>query len=129
MRPALQLVLLLLLLISPIGLKAPRSSSHITGPSPSPLIIRPHARWGMEQQLALDSVPREIRPTHWKEGALVGGLSLGLGLALLADGFCRSSDSGGSCGGATTAGFLLGGVLGGVIGALIGGQFPKDPDP
>jgi hypothetical protein len=127
MRSALLLVLLLLL-ISPIGLEAQGSSSHIAGPSPNPLILRPYGRWGMEQQLALDSVPRDIRPTYWKEGALVGGISLGLGFALLWDSFCRSSDSGGSCGGATTAGFLVGGVLGGLIGALIGGQFPKDPD-
>ena len=84
----------------------------------------------MEQPLVLDSVPREIRPTHWKEGALIGGVSLGLGLAVLADALCRSSDSGVSCGGATTGGFLLGSVIGGLTGALIGGQFlkkAKDP--
>jgi hypothetical protein len=124
----LQLVLLLFL-ISPTAAVAQRSSSRIAGPVSTPVITGLHARWVMTQSLALDSVARDIRPTHWKEGALIGGVSLGLGLALLADGLCRSSDSGGSCGGATTGGFLLGGVLGGIIGALVGGQFPKEPNP
>jgi hypothetical protein len=127
MRPPLQLVLLLFL-ISPNGAAAQQSSTRIAGPVSTPLIINPRARWAVGQPLAPDSVPPEIRPTHWKEGALIGGLSLGLGMALLADGLCHSSDSAGSCGGAMTAGFLLGGVLGGMVGALIGGQFPKAPD-
>lgn len=134
MRPDVPFTLLLLL-ISPPGEVAQRDSSRITGPvatrlaAATPLTPGLDARWVMGVALALDSVPREIRPTHWKEGALIGGLSLGVGLAFLADGLCRSSDSGGSCGGATTGGFLLGGVLGGFIGALVGGQFPKGPDP
>lgn len=120
---------LLLILISPAAAVAQRSPSSSAGPVSNRLTIGLDAQWAMARSLALDTVPREIRPTHWKEGAFVGGLSLGLGLALLADGFCRSSDSGGSCGGATTGGFLLGGVIGGVIGALIGGQFPKGSEP
>jgi hypothetical protein len=127
MRPPLQLILLLFL-ISPNGAAAQQSPSRVAGPVSIPLIISPHARWAVGQPLALDSIPPDIRPTHWKEGALIGGLSMGLGLALLADGLCQNSDSGGSCGGAMTAGFLLGGVIGGIIGALIGGQFPKAPD-
>jgi hypothetical protein len=127
MRPTLQ-VALLLLLISPRDAVAQWSSPSIAGPVPIPLILDLNARSAMAQPLAVDSVPREIRPTHWKEGALIGGLALGLGLAVLADALCRSSDSGG-CGGATTGGFLLGGVLGGFIGALVGGQFPKGPEP
>jgi hypothetical protein len=132
MRPTLQFTLLLLL-ISPPGAVAQRSSSSITGPVATltvatPLTLGLDAEWALGRPLALDSIPREIRPTHWKEGALIGGLSLGLGLAFLADGLCRSSDSGG-CGGATTGGFVLGGVIGGLIGALVGGQFPKGPEP
>ena len=126
MRLGLQLALLLILL-SPQDGVAQWTSPDIAGPTPSQLTIRPASPW-TTSSLALDSVPRDIRPTHWKEGALIGGLSLGVGLAFLVDGLCRSSDSG-DCGGATTGGFLLGGVIGGVIGALIGGQIPKDPGP
>ena len=128
-------VTLLLLLISPQGAVAQRSSSSITGPVATrltvatPITLGLDAQWALGRPLALDSVPREIRPTHWKEGALIGGLSVGLGLAFLADGLCRSSDSGGSCGGAATVGFVVGGVIGGLIGALVGGQFPKEPEP
>jgi hypothetical protein len=75
-----------------------------------------------------DSIPRQIQPTHWKEGALIGGLALGATFALLAPGFCALGD-GSSCGGAAVAGFLGGAVIGGLIGALIGGQFPKEEKP
>lgn len=125
---------LLLLLIFPQGAVAQGSSSSITGPVATRLTVATPLPHGLDAQAALgrppalDSVPRKIRPTHWKEGALIGGLSLGLGFAFLADGLCRSSDSG-RCGGATTGGFVLGGVIGGVIGALVGGQFPKEPEP
>ena len=128
MRPPLQLALLLVLpLISPHVAAGQWSSPSIAGPVAIPLTIAPDGR-GMLDRSARDTVPREIRPTHWKEGALIGGLSLGVGVALLADALCRSSDTGGSCGGATIGGFLLGGVIGGVSGALVGGQFPKGPD-
>jgi hypothetical protein len=68
-----------------------------------------------QQSSSVDSVRRQIRPTHWEKGALVGGIVTGLGLALLMDGLC-SRDSGGNCGSA---------VAGGLVGALIGGQFSK----
>jgi hypothetical protein len=126
MRPTLQFTLLLLL-ISPQNAMSQRSSPSIAGPVPIPIILDQDARFAMALPLAVDSVP-EIRPTYWKEGALIGGLTLGLGLGFLAGAFCSNSDSGGSCGGATTGGFLLGGVCGGIIGALIGGQFPKEKE-
>jgi hypothetical protein len=73
-------------------------------------------------------VRREIRPTHWKKGALIGGVVTGLGLLLLVDGFCRGSDT--ECaGGAVPHALLMGGLLGGLAGALIGGQFPKAEEP
>jgi hypothetical protein len=87
------------------------------------------ARGPLQQAFVVDSVRREIPPTYWKEGALIGGVVTGLGLALLIDGFGRSSDAADDCGGALAGGFLSGGVMGGVIGALIGGQFPKAEDP
>lgn len=116
---------LILLLATPVAAEAQGVSARIAGPAPSELLaVAPHGP--LRQPLATDSMPLSIRPTHWKEGALVGGLAMGIGLALLADGFCRSADSGADCGGASTAGFLLGGVVGGLTGMLIGGQFPKD---
>lgn len=128
MRPPLQLALVLLL-ISPKVTVGQHSTGRIAGPVPTPMITGADTRLANRERPALDSVPTEIRPTHWKEGALIGGLSVGVGLALLANGLCRSSDTSGSCGGATTGGFLLGGVIGGIVGALVGGQFPKAEDP
>ncbi len=100
----------------------------IAGPRPAGL-LGVAARGPLRQPLALDSVWRSVPPTHWKEGALIGGVSAGLGLALFASAFCRDSDNGGDCGGAFSAGFLVGGVAGGLLGALIGGQVPKADDP
>jgi hypothetical protein len=85
-------------------------------------------RGPLQQPFALDSVRHRIRPTHWKEGAFIGGLTTGLGLALFLDSFCRGSESSGDCAGAFTGGLVLGGLIGGVVGGLIGGQFPKAPD-
>jgi hypothetical protein len=120
---------LLLVALSPAA-GAQDSPRVLAGPRPSP-VLGLVARGPLQQPFAFDSARREIRPTHWKEGAFIGGLATGLGFAYLADGFCRSSDAIDDCGGALPAGFLLGGVLGGFVGALIGGQFPKDegPDP
>ena len=74
-----------------------------------------------------DSVVRQIRPTHWKEGGLVGALAVGAFGAWLGNEICRNSDTGSGCTGLTLGGALGGGVLGFLIGALIGGQFPKQP--
>jgi hypothetical protein len=72
-----------------------------------------------------DSVVRQIRPTHWKEGGLVGALAVGAFGAWFGNEICRNSDTGGGCTGLMLGGALGGGVLGFLIGALIGGQFPK----
>jgi hypothetical protein len=103
---------------------AQHGTAGLSGPGPSQL-------WGevAQQAVTLDSVRPQIRPTHWKEGALVGGVVTGLGLALWVDAWCRGSESSDDCGGAATGGFVLGAVLGGLTGALVGGQFPKDEDP
>ena len=66
-----------------------------------------------------DSVVPDIRPTYWKEGALVGGLLGFVGGFLLGSAVC---ESGTAC---ITAGILGGGLLLLIPGALIGGQFEK----
>lgn len=118
----------LLLITMTSALSAQHASPGIPGPGPSP-VLGVVARGPLWRSLPLDSVRREISPTHWKKGAVIGGLVTGLGLALLIDGFCRSSDAGGNCGGALVGGFATGGVIGAVVGALIGGQVPKTDDP
>jgi hypothetical protein len=119
------LTLLLVLTMTSIS-AAQDAPSRVLGPQPSQVrsavLLAPP-----QQSVSVDSVRRQIRPTHWKEGALVGGLVTGLGLALLIDAFCNS-DSGGNCGGAVSRGLLGGGAVGGVVGALIGGQFPKSEE-
>ena len=73
-------------------------------------------------------MPRQIKPTHWKEGGLVGALAVGAFGAWFGNEICRNSDdTGGGCTRAVLGGALGGGVLGFLLGALIGGQFPKHP--
>ena len=97
------------------GQAAPR------GPAPSvlysnvargPLLID----WSAEPR---DSVVRDIRPTYWKEGALVAGLLGAVGGFLLGSAVC---ESGTSC---MTAAIIGGGLLLTIPGALVGGQFSK----
>jgi hypothetical protein len=126
--PAAALLGFLLLITLTTAADAQDTPRVVVGPHPS-LVRSAMARGPLQQPFAADSVRRQIRPTHWKEGALIGGLAMGLGFAYLADGFCRSSDTIDGCGGALPAGFLIGGILGGFTGALIGGQFPKDEVP
>lgn len=72
-----------------------------------------------------DSV-RDIRPTHWKEGALVGGLLGAVGGALVGRVVCGMSDEfNKNCTGSTVVGAVGGAVLLAIPGALIGGQFRK----
>lgn len=69
-------------------------------------------------------------PDHRYEGAIVGGLLVGLGGAVLVGGLCRSSDISDNCTWAAIKGGVLLGALGGLTGALIGGLFPKgEPEP
>ena len=79
--------------------------------------------WSAEPK---DTVVRDIRPTHWKEGALVGALLGAVGGALLGVAFCGMSDDiGKDCTGTTILAGVGGAVLLAIPGALIGGQFPK----
>ena len=124
--PALPAFLLLLILTAPAA--AQHALPRVIGPRPSQV---PAAvpRGPLQQTFHPDSARRLIPPTRWKEGAYIGGVTVGLGLALWIDAWCRSSETAGDCGGALTGGFLLGAVIGGVTGALIGGQFPEPDDP
>jgi hypothetical protein len=74
-----------------------------------------------------DTVVRQIKPTYWKEGGLVGGVLSGVFLAWLVHGLCTYYDESinPNCGLKLVAGGVFGGGLGFVLGALVGGQFPK----
>ncbi len=116
---------LLLLLSLAIGTAPAVAQASVPGPLPSSLWNRP-APGPLRSTLApADSVPRNIPPTYWKEGALIGGLTGAVALAVLVTAFCEDSETADSCGGTTVGGALVGAVLLGVPGALIGGQFPK----
>ena len=66
--------------------------------------------------------------TYWKEGALLGGVPLGIAGYLLFSGLCEQDDSAGGgrhCGTQGLGGAALGFLIGAIPGALIGGQFHK----
>lgn len=121
--PAIPRLVFLLLMSITTAAGAQHAPHRIAGPTASE-VLGVAARGPLRQSLAVDSVRREIRPTQWKKGALIGGLAAGLGFVVLMDRVCRGSDTG--CGGSVTPhAFLAGGVLGGLVGALIGAQVPK----
>ena len=63
---------------------------------------------------------------HRVEGALIGGLVLGIGGALLASAVCSTSDAADkNCGASTLKTGLLLGAAGALTGALVGRLFPK----
>lgn len=80
----------------------------------------PHVAWP-------DSLA--IRPTYWKEGAVIGGAVLGVGTFVLGYLVCQDlSDTGGCLGYAAGVGALM--TFGGaIIGALIGGGIEKKEKP
>ena len=56
---------------------------------------------------------------HGETGAIVGGVVLGVGGALLGNGLCQSNER---CTGATLGGAAVGAVVGAVLGAFIGAR-------
>lgn len=73
-----------------------------------------------------DTLPRQIKPTYWKEGGVIGALAAGSLLAYLGYGLCTSGDTNqDGCGKALAGGALVGGGMGFLLGALLGGQFSK----
>lgn len=122
------MLLTLLVLTTPIPSEAQHAASTIVGPIPSPILGA--GREGPLGAPALgdsaDTLRRRIPPTHWKTGAVIGGLAAGLGLAVLAAGFCRYSEGPSQqCVGPVVGSLLIGAMMGGTVGALIGGQAPK----
>jgi hypothetical protein len=77
-----------------------------------------------------DTVARQIKPTFWKEGGLVGGIASGVFMALFAHGMCAYAEGNTrDCGLALLGGTVVGGGLGFALGALVGGQFSKGRPP
>jgi len=101
-----------------LAVRGPAASILFSGATPSPLDIDALLQPG-------DSIERDIRPTHWKEGALVGGLVGAVGGILLGRFVCGLDESNRSCTGYTVGGAVGGAALLAITGALIGGQFPK----
>jgi hypothetical protein len=98
------------------------ASSLYTGRSPSPLDSH------LRSREPSDTVARQIRPTYWKEGGLVGGVASSILVGLFAQGMCAYAEGNTrNCGLSLITGALLGGGVGFGLGALVGGQFPKGP--
>jgi tetrahydromethanopterin S-methyltransferase subunit D len=75
-----------------------------------------------------DSLRQQIRPTYWKEGALIGGALGAVGGALLAHRLCGlAEESTKNCARSLVLGGVLGAALLALPGALIGGQVSKQP--
>jgi hypothetical protein len=119
-------VLTLLILPVPGAAQLP-----VHGPSPSVLFRYGQVGAGRSEVISApgDTLLREIRPTYWKEGALIGGLVGAVGGALIGNGLCDlSEDSSRHCTGSLVVGGVLGAALLAIPGALIGGQFRKDTE-
>jgi hypothetical protein len=107
-------------LLSPSQVAAQSSRPHLV-PSPSVLFAK-----GVDNRA---TAPDSTQRTHWKTGAVVGGVIVGTVGAIAMHGLCQDTREYGEsdlCLGSTIGGALLGALLGGITGALIGGQFPKD---
>jgi hypothetical protein len=120
----------LLVLLSPLFWASPASAQvSISGPAASVLFNAAQPIGSISWEAPRDTVERQIRPTYWKEGALIGGIVGGVGGALLGHGLCEmSEDFDKNCIGSVLLGGVLGAALLAVPGALIGGQFPKHED-
>jgi len=110
------------------GQEAPKSSStasrvHLATilERPSALHREPLAVLPRSDQLAVIAHPDH----HAKEGAIIGGVSLGVA-ALIVGAILCDDLGGGSCSTAMVGGALVGGLVGVVVGGLIGATIPKD---
>jgi len=126
--PYLPALVMLVLLATPPASRAQIPARAVVRPIPSPVFS---ARLtGPLDTIApndpADTLPRRIPPTHWKRGALIGGVTGGLGLGAFALGLCSiSEDPNQSCFGPVLGTAAVGAVVGGTLGAIIGGQLPK----
>jgi hypothetical protein len=101
----------------------------LSGTSSSPLYTQRPAsplHYSLMSTAPADTVTRQIQPTHWKEGGVIGAVTVGAFGALLGSGICQLSENiSHGCTGTVLGAALGGGLLGFVVGAFIGGQFPK----
>jgi hypothetical protein len=75
-----------------------------------------------------DTVARQIKPTYWKEGGLIGGAAAAAFSLFLVHELCTKTDA--TCSPAAyVLGTLGGGGVGFLLGALVGGQFEKNRKP
>lgn len=84
----------------------------------------PFERFGMAPP---DTQPMRIKPTYWKQGALIGGAIGGLMGLLVAAAWCGDGDggTGRGCAANIALGTLVVGGTGMALGAFIGSAFPK----
>ena len=121
--------LLLVLLGTPTFASAQGAAAPLRGPAAS-AVFAPRVSGPLHNRslISPDTARTGIGPTHWKEGALIGGLAGAVGGGLLGTAVCGQSDEvGNSCTGTTVLAALGGALLMAIPGALIGGQFPKGP--
>jgi hypothetical protein len=123
----LALIVIVLLFARPIAGRAQELAVTALRPIPSPVFsARPAGPLGRPTPAdSADTLRKRIPSTKWKQGALIGGVTGGLCLGLLARGLCRGSDAIQSCLLPTLGVAALGVVMGGTVGALVGGQFPE----
>ena len=119
-----------LLVFSLVALPVPLSAQlPLPRPAPSMLFgygpVNGVKSWATEPS---DSLRQQIRPTYWKEGALIGG-ALGAVLGAAAGyGLCEAGDEATKhCTGNLVLGGVFGAALVAIPGALLGGQFSKEP--
>lgn len=104
------------------------SAARVPGVAAQRAMPAPHASvlFSPAPETAADST--NVHPTYWKEGALLGGIPVGLAGYLLFRGLCDQDDTPGggkNCGLAGLGGAVLGFFIGAIPGALIGGQIEK----
>jgi hypothetical protein len=114
----MRLFLLLAFLICPHMALA---QARIAGPARAVVSLTPTGPTQLAQLAELDSVAEQ---THWKEGAIIGGLVGAIAGGVLAYAACEQSETS-RC--STVPGIMVGAALLAIPGALIGGQFPKTP--
>lgn len=116
---------LLGLLVSLVCSASGSAQTSLSGPATSVLFDTEHLDDAFTIALDPDTT-KHIRPTYWKEGALIGGIVGAIPGALLGHDLCETDDNpNNNCFVSTLLGAFGGAILMGLPGALIGGAFPK----